>query len=269
MRILKFDTIDSTNRVAMELAGNGAEHGLAVLASSQSSGRGRLGKSWNSPAGRGLYCSIILRPVLDIIDYPRLTFVAGLAVAEAIEAIYPLRAGLKWPNDIYLSGRKCGGILTESSGLTGRAEGSYVVVGIGLNVNTRRAEFPEELRNAATSLYIESGLEMEIEALFHLIRDELLLQAGRFENDGFLPVINRWRKRDFMRGKRLSWVSVKGERVDGVSLGPDDTGRLHVRDDSGRVHEILSGDIRLATMNEEVGEHYGKDVKGASHGNAT
>jgi len=248
MRILTFETIDSTNRVALELAEEGAEHGLAVLASSQSRGRGRLGKNWNSPAGRGLYCSIVLRPALEMAEFPRLTFVAGLAVAEAIEAVYSLRAGLKWPNDIYFSGRKCGGILTESSGLTARTEGRFVVVGIGLNVNTRRSEFPAELQDTATSLYLESGMKMEIRALFPRIRDELLLQVSRFEQEGFQPVIHRWRERDFMKGKRLSWVSVKGERVDGVSLGPDDTGRLHVRDDSGEVHEILSGDIQLAGM---------------------
>jgi BirA family biotin operon repressor/biotin-[acetyl-CoA-carboxylase] ligase len=210
-------------------------------------GRGRLGKNWHSPAGKGLYCSTILRPEIEAQEYPYLTFVAGLAVAEVIERIYNLSAGLKWPNDIYFGGRKCGGILTESSRLNGCAGERFAIVGIGLNVNTEKSDFHTDLQRSATSLYIESGQVVDTIELFKAIRQELLLQVNTFEQDGFQQVIHRWRKRDFMVGKRLSWVSVTGKKIDGISLGPDDKGLLHVRDDSGVEHEVLSGDIQLAT----------------------
>lgn len=230
----------------MKLAAAGAEHGTAVMASTQTMGRGRLGKSWLSPAGKGLYCSIILRPKICIPDFPRLTFVAGLAVAEAINGLYSLQPGLKWPNDIYFARRKCGGILTESSSLTRRDHECFAIVGIGLNVNTAKEDFPDELQGAATSLYLESGRLMEIDTLFLRVRDSLLLETLQFSQKGFGLVIGRWRQHDFLKGQRLSWVSVARERVEGISLGPDDDGRLHIRDDCGRVHEVLSGDIQLA-----------------------
>jgi BirA family biotin operon repressor/biotin-[acetyl-CoA-carboxylase] ligase len=246
-KIITLVSTSSTNRDAIVLAEESAVHGTAVIAETQTMGRGRLGKHWQSPAGKGLYCSIILRPALEPQEYPRLTFVAGLAVAEVIERMYGLSAGLKWPNDIYFSGRKCGGILTESSRLNGCERERFVVVGIGLNVNTEQSDFHADVRQSATSLYIESGQVTDRLELFKEIREELLLQVHTFEQHGFPQVIDRWRKRDFMVGKRLSWVSVSGRKVDGISLGPDDDGLLHVRDDNGIEHEVLSGDIQLAT----------------------
>lgn len=238
---------ESTNLDALKLARDGAGHGTAILSETQTRGRGRLGKNWSSPAGKGLYCSIIVRPELSLLDFPRITFVAGLAVAEVISQMYTLEAGLKWPNDIYFNMRKCGGILTESSGLGGPDNERFAVVGIGVNVNTQKSDFPEILRNDSTSLYLESGKKFDIEKIFHAIRRELLDQIEAFELNGFLPIISKWRKRDFMLGKTLTWVSVTGEKVVGTSMGPDDDGQLHVRDGHGVVHEVLSGDIQLAT----------------------
>ncbi len=246
-KIITLVSTSSTNRDAIVLAEDGAVHGTAVIAETQTMGRGRLGKNWHSPAGKGLYCSIILRPELEPQQFPHLTFVAGLVVAEVIERIYGLSAGLKWPNDIYFSGRKCGGILTESSRLNGCASERFVVVGIGLNVNTETSDFHPDVQHSATSLFIESAQVTDRLELFNAIREELLLQVHTFEQQGFLQVIHRWRKRDFMVGQKLSWVSVTGEKVEGISLGPDDDGLLHVRDDNGIEHEVLSGDIQLAS----------------------
>lgn len=246
MRTITLTTTDSTNRDAVLLAENGAEHGTAIIAHTQTEGRGRLGKSWSSPAGRGLYCSIIIRPRVAPENFPYLTFVAGLAVAESIRGTHKLEAGLKWPNDIYFNMRKCGGILTESSSLNGPAVSRYAVVGIGLNINTRIEDLPQELRSTATSLYIESGREVDIDTVFACIRSELLHRVAQFERQGFAPVLARWRQRDVLQGKRLVMVSVGGEIIEGISLGVDESGRLHLRDDQNRVHEILSGDIQLA-----------------------
>lgn len=247
MKIITYDSIDSTNIQAISIAEKGAEHGSAVVAGTQTMGRGRLGKSWQSPPGKGLYCSIIVRPRLAISDFPRLTFVAGIAVAEVISEHYLLEAGLKWPNDIYFHNRKCGGILSESSSFAGAGDNRFAIIGVGLNVNTEKFDFPDELQDRATSLYLESGKKTDIHALFNDVRTSMLLEVARFEQEGFGQVITRWRKRDFMKGTRMAWVAIGGQRVEGISLGPDDEGLLHVLDDDGRMHEVMSGDIQLAS----------------------
>ena len=236
---------DSTNRRAFLLAEQGAEHGTSVLADTQTAGRGRLGRVWQSPPGRGLYCSVIIRAELASIDYPCLTFAAGLATAAAIERCCNVRPGLKWPNDIYFRARKCGGILNESSQLTGPQELRFAVIGIGLNLNTRREEFPPELRGKATSLLIETGGEVSRDSCFAELHQRLLEEVRKLEREGVQQAIERWRCYDFMKGTRMAWVTLQGKRVDGVSLGPDDRGLLHVRDDNGLIHEVCSGDIEL------------------------
>lgn len=245
-RTIFFHSTDSTNRVAFALAEQGAAHGTAVIAETQTQGRGRLGKQWTSPAGKGLYCSIVVRPNLSLHDFSRITFVAGLAVAEVIRHKYGLEAGLKWPNDIFFNMKKCGGILTESSGLSSALPDMFAVIGIGLNVNTCRNDFSDDIRDNATSLFLESGRNVVIKELFYSLREVLLEHLVGFESYGFKPVIEQWRKRDFLLGKELTWVAVNGKKVFGTSLGPDDDGLLHVRDAKGVVHEVLSGDIQLA-----------------------
>ncbi len=238
-------TIGSTNDLALQRGKEGVVHGYTIGAKYQNTGRGRLGRPWASPPGTGLYCSTIIRPEIEIHDYPLLTFVAGLAVAEAIEKQYELSPGLKWPNDIYFGRKKCGGILTETSNLSQLDKQRFAVVGIGLNVNTETTMFPEEIRSTSTSLSIESGANKAVSELFITIREQLLGEVSFFVKYGFEPVIERWRERDIFLGERLEWVTAGGKIVDGISLGPDDRGLLHVKDDQGRVHEVLSGDIRL------------------------
>ncbi len=239
--IIRLETTDSTNRVALDAAEHGAVHGTAVIAGSQYAGRGRLGKVWISPPGSGLYCSVVVRPQLDAANYPQLSFVAGLAVAAVIDQMYGLDTGLKWPNDIYFATKKCGGILIESRPATAMS----AVVGIGLNVNTEAAMFPDEICERATSLFLQSGRKVDIEALFIALREELLTHISWLETAGFAAIMKRWRQRDVFFGKRLEWLSVNGERVVGESLGPDDQGLLHVRSDDGTLHQILSGDVTL------------------------
>src|SRR5208337_3695988 len=113
-RIHYFDEIDSTQEAARELAASGADQGTAVIAERQSAGRGRLGRTWHSPAGVNLYTTVILRPLMPLAEVPRLSLVAGVAVAEALETIAPGLVALKWPNDIWLSRRKAGGIIAEA-----------------------------------------------------------------------------------------------------------------------------------------------------------
>lgn len=243
--IVCLEAIDSTNRVALELAGQGGTAGTVVKANTQTVGRGRLGKSWASPPGTGLYFSLILRPRLELAALPQLTLAAGLGAAEAIEAVTGLRVLLKWPNDLLLDGKKIGGILCETGPLQQGCE-PVVIVGVGLNVSTPMAAFPADLRARATSLLVHSGRVFPEDELLTAMLAGIEAEAGRLEKDGLAAVLADWRQRDATLGQELTWVSTAGTLVHGMSLGVDDEGRLRIRDAAGQVHEVLSGDVRIA-----------------------
>jgi BirA family biotin operon repressor/biotin-[acetyl-CoA-carboxylase] ligase len=213
-----------------------------VVAESQSQGRGRLGKDWLSPPGGGLYCSIILRPRLASADLPKLTLAAGLAVSRAVEKSCGLTPRLKWPNDLWLEGRKFGGILAEAFFET---DTNLVILGVGLNVNSELALFPPSLRDRVTSLLRESGRSWPRSKLLTTIRQEILAVTTRLEEEGFGGILAEWRERDALYGRELDWLARDGQVVRGIALGPDRDGLLRIRDGLGRVHEVLSGDLTL------------------------
>jgi len=245
--LLSLPTTASTNDDAYQLALKGAKHGFGVLADTQVAGKGRLGKAWASPVGSGLYCSIVLRPDLPFTEFPKLTLTAGLALSLAIELLCPdVSFGLKWPNDLYSGGLKCGGILVESS-MPGSSLGeSFVVVGIGLNVNTCPSMFPKKLQNTATSLHMLTGGLFTIPALYNSIHKGLLSQVHIHETQGFEGILKEWRKRDIMLGKEMQWVTQEKRLVTARGLGPDENGQLLAKDNDGKIYEILSGDVQLA-----------------------
>jgi len=240
------DTVDSTNRIAKEFADSGEPHGTAVLAARQTGGRGRLGKVWESIPGKGLYCSIIVRPEIDIEKYAQITLVTGVAVAQVVEELTGKECMLKWPNDIYLNGRKCGGILAESSSMNVADRAMYCVIGIGLNINSKSEDFPVELQSTATSFFMESGQHYNIRELFEQVRDQLLSELHEFSTTGFAAILDRWRKRDYLLGRQMECVGHDGTIIRGIALGPDSDGRLFLRDKDGVKHAVLSGDVRLA-----------------------
>lgn len=241
--VLLAETV-STNEVALEQAGKGAPPYSVVVAETQTGGRGRLGKSWQSPPGTGLYFSVILRPELPQQELPKITLAAGLAVAKALEAVTNLAIGIKWPNDLILNGRKLGGILCEMSGMQGEGRPA-VILGIGLNVNSPRSAFPTNLQDKATSLLIATGSEHRRSDLLQAILLEVKKTIVFFEQKGFGRILAEWRQRDVTLGRELSWLTQGGEIVRGVSMGPDDTGQLLIRDENDRIHEVLSGDINI------------------------
>ena len=245
-RILFLKETASTNRLAYDLASKGEPAGTAVLAESQGEGRGRLGKVWQSPPGKGLYCSLIVRPHLSVEDYPLITLTAGLAVAIALEEVSGLEMRLKWPNDVYVQGKKCCGILTESSSLTEESHKRFAIVGIGINLNSEENDFAVDLQDKATSLRILTGLDYDIRDVFDRVRIHLFAKLALLESSGFAAILKDWRKRDMLLGKWLQWLSTAGEIIHGQSEGPDYTGRLMVKDKEGKTHQILSGDISLA-----------------------
>ena len=240
-----FAEVDSTNAIAKKLADEGEVHGTTVRAEYQSAGRGRLGKTWCSIKGSGLYFSIIVRPRIAPENYAKITLASGLGVALVIESILKKSVGLKWPNDIFLGQKKCCGILTESSPVT-NGKFSYAIVGIGINLNQCCEDFPPELRKTATSVFIESHQIIDHVEILRKVRAAILKQIKRLEEDKFPEILADWKTRDFLYGRQMVCVGGDGKIIRGRSLGPDANGILHLEDNGGVVREVLSGDIRLA-----------------------
>lgn len=244
-KVSYLETTPSTNTVAMAMARNGEPAGSIVMARTQTKGRGRLGKSWLSPPDSGLYFSMIVRPRLAPQDLPKITLAAGLATCLAIEAVTGLTPRIKWPNDLLLDDRKMGGILSEAGEIS-TADRAVVVVGIGINVSTPISAFPADLAQKTTSLLAATGVVYPRGALLAAIIRQLDAVLLLIERNGFSEILAQWRARDATRGRLLTWVSTAGQPITGISLGPDDNGLLHIQDQAGTVHEILSGDINLA-----------------------
>lgn len=237
-------TVDSTNEVALAMGRAGGRAGTVVVAEQQSRGRGRLGRAWLSPPGMGVYLSLVLRPCLDPKDLAKITLAGGLAVCKAVESVTGLAPGIKWPNDLLLDNRKFGGILTETGGLR-PGEPPLVVLGIGINVLTPLAAFPPELRDRVISLAVAGGREYLRGDLLVAVVEQVEREVERLERGEFRALLGEWRQRDAVIGRRLAWVTPDGAVVEGIALGPDEQGLLHIRDDAGRVHEVLSGDLDL------------------------
>jgi BirA family biotin operon repressor/biotin-[acetyl-CoA-carboxylase] ligase len=235
------DRCGSTNDELRRWASQGAPHGAAITARSQEVGRGRSGKRWHSPEGEGLYLSVLLRPDIDAALAPGLSFVAGLACAEALDAFLPSPTALKWPNDLYTNGKKLGGLLLEMSAApSGRCE--FVIVGVGVNVGTR--EFPEEIREVATSLALANpGAKVpDLESLRDALIGSLRAHAARFVRDGVAPALAAWRARSFTIGKRVEVQQPSGP-IRGLAVGIDDQGALLVETSPGVVVPVIAGDL--------------------------
>ncbi|MEW5994812.1 MAG: biotin--[acetyl-CoA-carboxylase] ligase [Candidatus Zixiibacteriota bacterium] len=229
----------STNDVARDLAEKGAPEGTIVIAESQTRGRGRLGRTWHSPPGTGLYFSIVLRPSLDPSDLPKITLLAGVAVAEAIEETTGLHPLIKWPNDLLLAGKKVAGILTE---LYGDITSPYVILGIGINVHTRREEFLPELQETATSLDMAGGQNISRANLLQAILTHLGRWYESFKKGAFQPILDAWRKRCVIIGARVRILSGEKE-LEGTVVDMDVAGALLLRDQAGQIQRILSGEV--------------------------
>jgi BirA family biotin operon repressor/biotin-[acetyl-CoA-carboxylase] ligase len=237
-----FAQVDSTQQIAAELARKGAGQGTVVIAERQSAGRGRLGRVWHSPAGVNLYMTVILRPHMPLDEIPRLGLVAGVAVAEALETVAPGLVSLKWPNDIWLSKRKAGGIIAEA--VTDAKRGLlFVLLGIGLNLNLTADGIPPELRGKATSVLIASGRVCDrvqfAATLFNLLDVRYrAAEAGRFA-----AVRSVYEHYFALNGKRVTVVE-GGMATSGVVRGIDAGGALMLETLNG-LARILTGDVSL------------------------
>jgi BirA family biotin operon repressor/biotin-[acetyl-CoA-carboxylase] ligase len=234
-----FNVVESTNTEANRIARDGAPEGTLILADAQSKGRGRLRRSWVSPPGAGLYLSIILRPTCPADRLPGLTLTAGVAAASAIQhtGVVPQ---LKWPNDILISGRKVGGILTEA--VFDKKQLDFAVLGIGINVDTARDEFPVSVRNLATSLRLSLGEPVSRIDLLQTLLKRFEHWYAFFCSGAFEGILEAWSLLDITLGNAVE-VSLPGRRLLGVAEALTPDGALLVRDKTNRLHTIIAGDI--------------------------
>lgn len=238
-----FQETASTNDIADRLARDGVAEGMVIFAESQSQGRGRLGRRWESPTGKGLWFSVLLRPRLHPSAATQLTVLAAVACARAVERQTPLRPAIKWPNDLMFGRKKCGGILLEMSAELDHIR--YVVLGIGIDVNIEAKEFPAELRGLATSLRIESGRLVDRPALASALLRELDLAYHQLEAGGFAALADDWESRCSTLGQRVI-IRMGARELTGTAESLDDDGALQVRTEHGRLERVVGGDVGLA-----------------------
>lgn len=235
-KIYAYEETSSTMDAAVRLAANNEPEGSVVVAEGQTKGRGRLGRTWASPKGKGIYASFILRPRVPLQDVPLITLMAAVAVARAIEKQTHLRPEIKWPNDLLIGGKKVAGILTELSAELGRVH--TVILGIGLNVNTPKHSLPAH----GTSLSQELGTTLSRVEMARALILELDQVYASCLSRGFPSILDEWRLFAGFLGSRIR-VAAQGRSVDGMALDVDTNGALLVRTDTGMVESVSAGDV--------------------------
>jgi len=237
-----FQETTSTNDIVEKLARDGVAEGSVVFAETQTKGRGRLARKWLSPARRGLWFSVLLRPHLRPQEATQLTVASATALRRAIQAQTGLSPEIKWPNDVLINGRKVAGILTELSAELDRVK--HVVLGIGVNVNSNPGDFPPELRKLATSLKIETGKPVARAELAVAILKELDRDYARLTGGDFSAVADEWEAHGTTLGReimiRTGDRSIRGRAE---SLGED--GALLLRTEHGHLERIIGGDVTV------------------------
>ena len=241
-----YDTISSTNTKAKELAREGAPHGTVLIADHQTGGRGRLGRSFSSPAGMGVYLSVILRPNCPADALMHLTCAAAVAMCDAVEQVAAFRPKIKWINDLVFGGKKLGGILTELSVNPNTGLIDYAIIGIGINCCQTASDFPPEIQNMAASLSMVSGKAVTppqlaaamIEALVSMDRT-LLTEKDK--------TMDRYKKDCITLGKDI--LLVRGDdKSYATALDLDPDGGLIVRFADGSVKTVTSGEVSVRGM---------------------
>jgi BirA family transcriptional regulator, biotin operon repressor / biotin---[acetyl-CoA-carboxylase] ligase len=237
-----FEKTTSTNDVVEKLARDDVREGVVVFAESQTRGRGRLGRKWISPARKGLWFSVLLRPPMSPALVTQLTIAAATALFRAIQAQTGLVPEIKWPNDILLRGKKTAGILTELSAEPDKVK--HVILGVGVDVNLSASEFPAELRKLATSLRIETGQRQDRAELAVKILRELDRDYGRVCDGQFEAVANEWEAHCTTLGRHVA-IRIGERTIRGTAESLDKDGALLLRTQHGRPERIIGGDVTI------------------------
>ncbi len=237
-RVFSYEDLDSTNNAVRKLGEEGLAEGVCVFAEHQKKGRGRLGRKWDSPKGSGILLSVLLRPAIEPYAVPRVTLAAALAVIRAVRQETGLELGVKWPNDVVHEGKKLCGILTEMSAEADRV--NFLVLGIGLNVNSKAGELPpgsvsvrELLGKKVARVPLAQKILQELERSYERVK------AGRHEE-----LCEEWESVSHTTGQQVS-AKLLDRTVSGTATGIDADGALWIRHDNGFQERILSGDVQL------------------------
>lgn len=233
--------MNSTNTEARRQAVENAPNGHLIWADAQRAGKGRLGRRWASPAGMNLYFSLVLRPRRPASDWPQITLTAAVAMVDALAVCLagaPSPPRIKWPNDIWVGGKKISGILTEADTAAG-----YVILGIGLNVNMPATAMPPEIASTATSLLIETGRESDRDTLLAACLLSLEQWHHRWESDGFAAIRDAWTERWGMSGWSADIEEPGSPRERVTLIGVDAEGALLAKAADGAQRRIIAGDV--------------------------
>ena len=236
------ETVDSTQKVAHQLAQEGYPEGTIVIAEEQKYGRGRLMRQWHSPKASGVWMSVILRPNLPPFKAPQFTLITAAAVAQAIADTCHVKPEIKWPNDILLNGKKVTGILTELQAESDKI--NAIIIGIGMNVNHTAEDFPENLRSTATSLAIATGKKQMRAQIVQAILERLEAYYQLYLEKGFAPLKLLWENFEVSIGKKIVAHTIAGS-ISGTARGISEDGILKLEDEEGKIHDIYSADIEV------------------------
>ena len=240
--VYTYDQVDSTNTIAKKLANEGKEEGTFIIAEEQLKGKGRMGREWVSPHGKGIWVSFILRPEILPVHASEITFVIAVGIMEGIKKYTGHEVKIKWPNDILIDGKKIVGILTEISAEMERI--NYIVAGVGINANQNVDDFPDEIKFKATSLKIATGKNINRNELLRKIIEEMENIYFLYKEQGFEKILEIWKLNNITLGRRVKAITFDGEII-GWAEKIDKEGYLIIRDDSGKENKILAGDVSL------------------------
>ena len=233
----------TTQAIAHELVRKGAGDGTVVIAETQTDGKGRMSRPWESTKGKGIWMTVIIKP--DVLPHqaPQFTLVAAVSIVNAIKSLYSnFTPMIKWPNDLLINGRKCTGILTEMIAEIDRVQA--LLIGIGINVNQRPEDFPEMLQSIATSLSIEEQKQLNRAELVGTILNYLEKYSDLYVTEGFGPIKQLWEEASGTIGKQIKATTLT-EVIEGKAIGITESGVLEIQLEDGEIRSIYSADIEL------------------------
>lgn len=239
-RIYRYNQAGSTNLLAKKLVGDGgASPGTVIVTSVQTGGQGQYGRTFSSPQG-GLYFSLLLSPSLNVEHLPLITLATGVTCVEILETVSGLSVLLKWPNDLILGKRKLAGILCETVMRDGTEP--WVIVGVGINVNSTAVDFPRQLEPLVTTLFDATGRYHSLDQLLDELVRGIERRVKLLGND-YKSVLADWSDHDYLSGRPVRYLCGK-ELITGEGVGLAEDGRYIIRDHSGKLHNILGGQLR-------------------------
>lgn len=245
IEIYNYKTISSTNEIAKNLALSGAKHGTVVISEEQTAGKGRLGRSFYSPANTGIYMSIILRPNLTAMDSVLITTSSSVIICESIKKVTGIDCQIKWINDIYLNNKKVAGILTEASTNFESGTIDYLILGIGINFNQPKDDFLDELKSIASSLFNNNNNNINRNMLCAEIISNILDMIPRIKNYDF---ISEYKKRSIVLNQEIIYIS-SGISSKGKAININCDGSLVVEHDDGSIKILNSGEVSIRRLN--------------------